>query len=74
LITRNRKKAIPFEPYISMDAMPGNVKAACAQLASHPYKMTATSRGKEPAVGMVWARGAVLLWCDVLSLSFVVVY
>ncbi|XP_019794055.1 NIPA-like protein 3 isoform X8 [Orcinus orca] len=23
LITRNRKKAIPFEPYISMDAMPG---------------------------------------------------
>lgn len=25
LITRNRKKAIPFEPYISMDAMPGNV-------------------------------------------------
>lgn len=27
LITRNRKKAIPFEPYISMDAMPGKVKA-----------------------------------------------
>ncbi|XP_072465428.1 NIPA-like protein 3 isoform X2 [Notamacropus eugenii] len=23
LITRNRKKAVPFEPYISMDAMPG---------------------------------------------------
>uniref|UniRef100_A0A5F5PTU1 NIPA like domain containing 3 n=1 Tax=Equus caballus TaxID=9796 RepID=A0A5F5PTU1_HORSE len=23
LITRNRKKSIPFEPYISMDAMPG---------------------------------------------------
>jgi len=26
LITRNRKKSIPFEPYISMDAMPGNSK------------------------------------------------
>uniref|UniRef100_A0A8B9SN25 NIPA like domain containing 3 n=1 Tax=Anas platyrhynchos TaxID=8839 RepID=A0A8B9SN25_ANAPL len=24
LITRNRKKSVPFEPYISMDAMPGN--------------------------------------------------
>lgn len=24
LITRNRKKPVPFEPYISMDAMPGN--------------------------------------------------
>lgn len=23
LITRNRKKSVPFEPYISMDAMPG---------------------------------------------------
>lgn len=26
LITRNRKKSVPFEPYISMDAMPGNGK------------------------------------------------
>lgn len=26
LITRNRKKSVPFEPYISMDAMPGNSK------------------------------------------------
>lgn len=26
LITRNRKKPVPFEPYISMDAMPGNSK------------------------------------------------
>lgn len=34
LITRNRKKFIPFEPYISMDAMPGNVKIPCLQLAS----------------------------------------
>lgn len=24
LITRNRKKSVPFEPYISMDAMPGS--------------------------------------------------
>lgn len=27
LITRNRKKAVPFEPYISMDAMPGKQSA-----------------------------------------------
>ncbi|XP_056651541.1 NIPA-like protein 3 isoform X4 [Monodelphis domestica] len=26
LITRNRKKAIPFEPYISMDAMPAKIQ------------------------------------------------
>ncbi|XP_036020395.1 NIPA-like protein 3 isoform X2 [Mus musculus] len=29
LITRNRKKAIPFEPYISMDAMPAAICPAC---------------------------------------------
>ena len=40
LITRNRKKAIPFEPYISMDAMPGNDKTPCI-LPAAPVQMTA---------------------------------
>uniref|UniRef100_G7NVV9 NIPA like domain containing 3 n=1 Tax=Macaca fascicularis TaxID=9541 RepID=G7NVV9_MACFA len=54
LITRNRKKAIPFEPYISMDAMPGvlsceerglGVQMTWIQIPALPASCCVTSQG-----------------------------
>ena len=74
LITRNRKKAIPFEPYISMDAMPGNVKSHVSNWPAHPHRMTATSylkRDNRP-LGLVIGKMccAIMVWLS-LSLFFV---
>ena len=70
LITRNRKKAIPFEPYISMDAMPGNVKPHVSSWPAHPHRMTATSYLKRDSrpLGLVTGKMccAIMVW---LSLS-----
>lgn len=66
LITRNRKKAIPFEPYISMDAMPGNVKSHVSSWPAHPHRMTATfylKRDSRP-LGVVTGKMccAIMVW------------
>lgn len=52
LITRNRKKPVPFEPYISMDAMPGNQSPGFI-----PLSLGCTGRAQAVALGRVgWLR------------------
>uniref|UniRef100_A0A8V0Z092 NIPA like domain containing 3 n=1 Tax=Gallus gallus TaxID=9031 RepID=A0A8V0Z092_CHICK len=45
LITRNRKKSVPFEPYISMDAMPGNSFEHLLGIGLHHVCKTCMTKG-----------------------------
>ncbi|XP_075577945.1 NIPA-like protein 3 isoform X3 [Pelecanus crispus] len=45
LITRNRKKSVPFEPYISMDAMPGMLNMHDKGIAVQPDLKASFSYG-----------------------------
>lgn len=65
LITRNRKKPVPFEPYISMDAMPGNQSPGFIPPGPkprvHPSEPALHREGSSCGSGQGWVAQAVLL-------------